>query len=94
MRKLLIALAFIPALAQAEASFELKNQSGGKMVLTDIKCTNSNGYVAYSTMPNNTTLTGCWSADSEYVHILWSDGDFRSYPAKAWTFIGKPKTNL
>ena len=93
MRKLLIALAIIPVLAQAEATFELKNQIGGKMILTDVRCTNGTGYIAYSTMSGYSTLTGCWTADSEFVHVLWSDGDLRSYPSRLWTYIGKSKTD-
>lgn len=80
--------------AHSEAMFELRNQAGGKMILTDEKCRDNTHYLAYSMMPNYQTLLGCWSADSQYVHIGWYDGDLRSYPVGSWIFIGKNKPNL
>ena len=91
MRKLLIALLMVPVLANAEAMFEILNQAGGKIVLTDEYCRDGSHKLAYSMMPGYSTLLGCWSADSQYVHIGWYDNDLRSYPINTWTYIGKNK---
>lgn len=95
MKNLLLAALLISLPAHAEALFELRNQAGGKMILTDEKCRDNSHYLAYSMMPNYQTLLGCWSADSQYVHIGWYDNDLRSYPIGSWIYIGKStKPNL
>jgi hypothetical protein len=82
--------------ARADTVATLKNQGGGQIVLTDIKCRTMSGMVAYGTHPNNSTLFGCWFLDDIFVHITWSDGDTRSYPRTAgWYFPNaKPKADM
>lgn len=89
MSRLLVALLLVIGVAQAEPIAETKNMGGGKIVLTNDKCTNSNAFIAYSVMPNQPTLTGCWANDDEYIHIKWSDGDLRSYPYNGWYMLNK-----
>ena len=89
MKYLLLATLLVAPIAHSEALFELRNQAGGKIILTDEKCRDNSHYLAYSMMPNYPTLLGCWAADSQYVHIGWYDNDLRSYPATSWTYIGK-----
>jgi len=95
MKNLLLAsLLLVCCSAEAKIVAESLNQSGGKMVLTTEKCTNSTGYVAYSVMENNPTLLGCWLNDDDFIHIRWSDGDLRSYPYNVFIIKDKPKSTM
>lgn len=83
--KPLITLSLCMALtAWADTIATVPNTADGKMVLTDIKCTDKPGWVVYSSSPKATTQFGCWFSDDSMVHITWSDGDFRSYPLNRW----------
>ncbi len=84
MKKLLLCLLMAIGTAHAATVAESRNKGGGKMVLTDIKCSSQTGYVAYSVVPNQSTLGGCWFVDDQFVHIRWSDGDYRAYPIENW----------
>ena len=66
----------------------MKNQGGGKIVLTSVQCDNSNLFIAYSYVDSGHTIMGCWTTSGDRVMIDWR-GDIRSYPANA--FIMKPK---
>ena len=94
MSKLLIALLMVPLLGHAEALFETYNKAGGRIVLTDEYCRDGAHKLAYSMMPNYPTLLGCWTADSQYVHIGWYDGDLRSYPYSGWRDVRTTKPTL
>ena len=88
MRKLLIALLIVSGAAQAEAKFEMRNNAGGKIILTDQPCNNGTHQLAYTTSPKTETQQGCWGADSSFVHIRWYEtNDLRSYPADAFTYL-------
>ena len=91
-RMLLLALCF--GTAQAETIAFVSNKGGGRIVITDDtnKTCPSNTRVAYTTTETNRTQTGCWTLDSLYIHILWSDGELRSYPLEAWEFTKPSKT--
>jgi hypothetical protein len=84
MRKLLIALLIVSGAAQAEAKFEMRNNAGGKIILTDQPCNNGTHQLAYTTSPKTETQQGCWGADSSFVHIRWYTNDLRSYPIGDW----------
>ena len=94
MRKLLIALLFVPLIAQSEALFETYNKGGGKIVLTDETCRDGSHKLAYTMMPGYDTLLGCWTADTQYVHIGWYDGTLRSYDYNGWRDVRKTKPTL
>lgn len=86
MKKLLLLLAFVSGIAQADIAATLNNKGGGKLVLTNDVCANyPTMYLAYSSIPNRQTLWGCWYSDKIYVHIRWDDGDYRTYPLEWWT---------
>lgn len=87
--KVLVGMLLAVSVAQAEPIAETKNMGGGKIVLTNDKCDNGTSYIAYSVMPNRSTITGCWANDDEYIHIRWSDGDLRSYPYSGWYMLNK-----
>lgn len=89
MKKLLIALLLVSSVVKAEAIFQTKNQSGGSIVLTDEKCNNGTGYLAYSMTPNGNTILGCYLADKLYIHIFWREGGMRSYDYNGWYPVEK-----
>ena len=65
---------------------EMPNQGGGNISLTDIKCTTiKDTFIAYSNLPNNQSVLGCWASDDDHVFVRWSDGDIRQYPVGAFT---------
>lgn len=71
----------------------INNKSGGRIVITSERgktCT-SDSRLAYATTETNRTIMGCWAIDSLYIHILWNDGDIRSYPLENWEFIKSDK---
>lgn len=94
MKNLLLAALLVALPAHSEALFETTNKAGGRIVLTDEYCRDGAHKLAYSMMPNYPTLLGCWTADSQYVHIGWYDGDLRSYPYTGWVDVRKPQPNL
>jgi len=78
--------------SKAESIATMPNKAGGQFVLSDIKCTDKPGYVAYATAKSASTLFGCWFYDDQYVHIMWSDGDTRSYNRTGWTVVKSGKS--
>ena len=88
MKKLLLSLMLIAGIANADTAAYLANKGNGQIVLTDTVCANyPTMFVAYSSVPNSTTLWGCWYSDDINVHIRWNDGDYRAYSLNAnWYF--------
>lgn len=85
MRAFIAAAALLAATTtSAEPFATFKNQAGGIVQLDTLKCKDG-GYIAMSTMPGHSTLFGCWWHDDYNVHIIWADGDTRSYPYSFWT---------
>lgn len=73
----------------------LTNNANGKIVLTDESCIRgASGKLAYSTMPQGSTLIGCWTNDDIGIHILWDGTDLRSYDYTNWILIKKDKSTL
>jgi len=68
-----------------------KNNSNGKIVLTDEKCLSeaAKGRLAYSTKPNEETLVGCWTNDEIAIHIFWAEKYLRSYEYTDWVILKK-----
>lgn len=89
MKKLLLSLLLAAAAAQAGVFATSKNTAGGMMVLLDEKCNDRAGYIAYTQASGAATIFGCWLFDGKMIHIRWSDGDVRSYPAENWTVEGR-----
>ena len=83
MKKLLIGFLFVPMLAHAERWFEMRNNAGGKIILTEYKCENNDkGRAAIATTDTGKTLDGCWFYFTDMVHILWKSGDKSSFEPK------------
>ena len=67
--------------ASAAVVAETNNDGGGRIALTDLKCTRiQNTFIAYTYISNGKSLMGCWTSESDRVFIQWNDGDLRSYP--------------
>lgn len=80
---LLIAALAVSFSAQAQQvdHLEARNEGGGKIVLTlrhSDTCT-GNLLVAYASHPQTSTLFGCWMISDDLVHIIYSDGEVRTY---------------
>lgn len=84
VRRLLLVLAIACSPAMADILATMPNNNGGIMVLTDVPCKNGNSHLAYTQSPKQSTLFGCWFADKIMVHIIWNDGDARSYSIDNW----------
>lgn len=93
MKRLLAALLLAPAVAFSAIVATLENDSGGQIVLTDSQCTTlRDARIAYATSPKFSTLTGCWTVDEDFVHILWDDDKrIRSYEIYLWKVRSKPQ---
>jgi hypothetical protein len=91
MKKLLLLLLFYsPFTLAAEKWFEMPNEAGGKILLLDSKCENSeNGKLVIATSPKGNNLHGCWYYFSEMVHIVWKNGTTTSYNGNDFTFREK-----
>lgn len=94
MKKLLLIALFLPIIGNAKAVAELRNNGGGKIVLTDEFCNDRRFKLAYSQMNNASTLLGCWAMDNSFVHIRWYDGDLRSYPLEYWNLVDQVKPTM
>jgi hypothetical protein len=93
MKRLLAALLLAPGLAFSAIIATLENDGGGQIVLTDSHCdTVRDARIAYATSPRSSTLTGCWTIDEDFVHILWDDDRrIRSYEIHLWKVRTTPK---
>lgn len=90
MSKLLAALLVVVSFnANAEAIAYTKNVGGGKIVLTDLKCKNNLGLIAYTSHPSSNTVYGCWFSDDVSIHVNWGSNGTRSYDYVNWEFPEK-----
>jgi hypothetical protein len=94
MKRKLIALSLVAfsMTANAEAIMWSMNTEGGKIVLTDERCSNKTGNIAYILSQKSDTITGCWTSDSVAIHVLWSGQYLRSYDYVGWTIVKKEST--
>lgn len=95
---LMLVLAFAvgyTANVKADVLAQTANNAGGKIVITDVKCSTGAGSVAYSTHPKSETLLGCWVHDTSFIHILWSGNtNPNSYPLTGWELVKKQAPNI
>lgn len=84
MKKLLAAaLVFTVTSAHAERWFEMKNNAGGKIILTEYKCEGTKeGKLAIATMDTGKSLDGCWFYFVDMVHVVWKTGDKSTFEPK------------
>jgi hypothetical protein len=88
-RSILAITLLLSVTAQAEAIMWCMNTEGGKIVLTDEKCNNRSGNIAYILSATSETTMGCWTSDSVAVHVLWANKYLRSYDYTGWTIVKK-----
>lgn len=94
MKIWLLVAFFLPIIGNAKPVAEIRNQGGGKIVITDEFCNDGKFKLAYSQMNGASTLLGCWGMDNSFIHIRWYDGDLRSYPLESWQLINEVKPSL
>jgi len=88
MNKLILTLLMVSSIAYAD-SWEIPNNGGEKIVLTDTPCSNKpNQYVAF-TQTNEYSDFGCWFYSENYAMVTWRDGTVRIYPAKDFVKVQK-----
>ncbi len=89
MKKLLaVALLALAPLAHAEKWMEAGNKSGGRIVLFQTPCKEMPEWrITINTVPNGSTLTGCWTYLAGEVQIRYEDGDLRSYPPSIFRLV-------
>lgn len=94
MKRKLIALSIMAfsMTANAEAIMWTNNTEGGKIVLTNERCSNKTGSIAYILSQTSDTTMGCWTNDSVAIHVLWSGKYLRSYDYDGWTVVKKDPT--
>jgi hypothetical protein len=99
MKKVLVALLFVPMLAQAAAIATMPNEGGGKIVLTDEVCKNDGKTYnklsrAYNYTTSGHSSEGCFYVEDETVVVIWdtSAGVRRMrYPAENFTLINRKR---
>lgn len=98
MNKMLLGLLLCAGVAHADTFATLPNESGGKIVLTDEICKDSNGKIydklnrAYNYGASGNTGEGCWAIEDETVLVYWIDTNRRMrYPAGNFTLAPKYK---
>ncbi len=103
MKKLLIALALLPAVALADVIASMPNQAGGKIVLTDEQCKlNGKTYDplkrSYFYTTEGITGDGCWYLDDETVVVVWKErggsSTTRRYPVENFDIRKRGGRNL
>lgn len=87
--KLIIAsLLFISLAVHAEIWLEMPNQAGGKILLLQSKC-DGNGRLVLATTDTGDTVSGCWYAFADMIHVVWESGKTSSYEPKY--FVAKER---
>ena len=100
MKKLLIALLFLPITASAEVIASMPNQAGGKIVLTTEQCKHKGKVYeslrkSYFYTTEGLTGDGCWYLDDETVVVVWIDSNTtRRYPAENFNIRKRSGSNL
>lgn len=95
MKTIVMALALVAAQAQAQ-HWEAPNKSGGRIILTEIKCSIS-GLESLLTMwteaPDGRTTQGCWTVFADKIQVIYSDGTRYSYDPAGFIRRGQQGTN-
>lgn len=92
MKKFICTLALISSFSYADTIATAKNGGGGSIVLTNNKCTQRDGFVAYTNDTTGKTTLGCWFPEDSFVFVVWNDGDVRTYPYGIFTTVNKGKS--
>jgi hypothetical protein len=85
MKKIILAVALcLSTLAHADVIGSFRNNSGGKIVLTNEKCWyNGKDYVnwrkIYTFTSEGKTTEGCYQLEDEDIHAIWGGTEERRY---------------
>lgn len=87
MKKLIALLALVPAIALAEPTWRLRNQSGGEIVLTSKQCSHKDGKNlkhGYAYAKGGKMFSFCWFIDTDkMVKVIYLDNySTYVYPAE------------
>lgn len=86
MKKIAFILLMICGMAFAEEWFEMPNEAGGKIILTNSKCESSeSGKLVIATTPKGGNILGCWYYFTDMVHIVWKNGQTSSFQPTDFT---------
>lgn len=86
MKTILLALALITPLAHAEKWLELTNDAGGKMILLQTYCDNTNkGRLILTSTSAGESIRGCWWYFAGQVHVVYTDGTTYAYNPNAFS---------
>jgi hypothetical protein len=99
VKKILIALLFLPLIAQAVAIATMPNRAGGKIVLTDEVCKHKGKVYdglkrAYNYSTEGYTTEGCFAIEDETVIVIWDDNSATPrmrYPIENFTIINRKR---
>ena len=69
------------------------NQGGGRIALTDERCTDTT-FIAISFVENGDTISGCWMAQCELVFVKWDDNTLKTYPADTCTLTPEAQEGM
>ena len=87
MKKIALALVLAAGFAQADEWLEAVNQTGGKMILSQVRCEGQkDGRVVMSTAENKPTIVGCWWYIADQIHVRWSDNTLYTYSPNIFTY--------
>lgn len=87
MKKIALALVLAAGFAQADEWLEAVNKTGGKVILSQVRCEDKKeGRVVMSTTENEPTLFGCWWFIADQIHIRWSDNSIYTYSPKIFVY--------
>jgi hypothetical protein len=87
MKRLLLALLFVPLVATAEEWLETSNAAGGKILLLQNKCRGGKeGKMVISTTPSGPNIHGCWYYFAEMIHIAWESGNTSSFTQEDFVY--------
>lgn len=98
MKKYLLGLLLAVSTVANAVTWEMPNQSGGRIVLTDRMCIqNGKTYEklndAYAYDSNGTVISGCWFMQDNLVNIIWAkSGDHKVYSPNDFTKVNSGKS--
>jgi hypothetical protein len=95
MKKLLLLLCFLCSSAMSEGIAWLNNNAGGKIIITNEICKDTDGKVykklnrIYMYTSEGLTMEGCYYLADELVQTIWVNGKEMKYEISGFTMYGK-----
>lgn len=86
MKKIILMLVLVCSTAYADKWAEMKNNAGGKIILTTTECRSGKGRMVIATTPQGDSINGCWYYFSDMVHVVWDNGKTSSFEPDDFTY--------